>query len=530
MSGMFDSKTDKANRKQARTEKEIKSKKKSRRITITVITVLLLVSALAILFNSNFIRHTLPVVSIDGVNFSTTKFEYYFNSQVNEYVNMMSQFQGFGSVPDTNRSLSNQIYDHTTGQTWADFFMEPTFTRMANITSLYNAAQAYDGFSLSQEHYQSIDDDIAAITEFIEEINADPMYTNLTVDLYLQRTFGSSMNEREYRKISEFNMTAMAFSEYMYNKPVYDSERLAEYYSENKDLFDVIGYRLLYVNPEVFSRDDFETEEEFDEAVEAALLDARARAAAIASSGISNADDFIAASEEEYGYTAQWIDDVQYQIGENLDTSFSEWLLSDSRKYADIFVVDNDNGSIVIFFDSRNDNNYKTVGMRQILILREEVNVLDFESEADPLYIAAQKAADADAQAHAEYINSLFIAAHGTLDALNNLMEEHNDDLAPNGEHLNIALFDYRGTGIRTMKVVPEIEEWLFESGREIGDSELIHTERFGYHLIYFTGFGETMADIIADDRLRSEEHTLWLESLTPGTPVKHTAFFLVHV
>jgi len=167
--------------------------------------------------------------------------------------------------------------------------------------------------------------------------------------------------------------------------------------------------------------------------------------------------------------------------------------------------------------------------MRQILISREQIDPAEFpEGEEDPGYIEVLEKAEAEARERAELVNSLFIAAGETENALLDLMEEHSDDTTTGGEYLNISKYSYQSTHFNSMKVVPEIEEWLFDESRVIGDSELIHTADFGYHLIYFLGSGESFFELIADDRMRTRDHNEWLDGLTPGVPVRHTAFILV--
>ena len=109
MSGMFDKKNDKAARKEALTQKEQKERKKKKIIAITITIVFLLLLSVSVVANSAFIRHTLPVLTIDGVDFNTTQFEYFFNSEHMEYVEFANQFQGMFPIPDQNRPLSDQI-------------------------------------------------------------------------------------------------------------------------------------------------------------------------------------------------------------------------------------------------------------------------------------------------------------------------------------------------------------------------------------------------------------------------------------
>ena len=525
MSGMFETKSDKASRKLERTKKDEKEKRKSRIIAISVITVLILISAVAIIINSNFVRRTLPVYTIDGVNFSTTEFEFFFYSELMEYNNMMSQFQGMGiDLPDPNRLLSRQVRDQETGETWADFITQMALARMASIVSLHNAAMAA-GFELSDEQIEEIDEEITMVG-YQAMFNGFP-----TTDSLLQQMFGNSINESTYRSILEFTMTAGAYGEFVRDSFSYSSGELAGFYMENRDILDVFAYRVLRINPDELNYADFESDEAYDEALETAIADAHERAADIITGGISSEEDFIATAREEYGHDDDWTTEVHYRMGEHLDATFKDWLLDESRNEGDIAAFDNDTGSTILYFVSRNDNNYRTTGMRQILITRELVDPDEFPfGEIDPGYIEALERAETEARQRADIVNNLFIEAGRTEDALIRLMADHSDDNTPGGEYTDISKYSYQSSYFRAMKVVPEIEEWLFDESRVVGDSQLISTSDFGYHLVYFTGLGAPFFELIADDRMRTRDHTEWLGGLTEGEPVRHAAFILVHI
>jgi len=522
MSGMFEPKTDKASRKMARTQKEQKEKRRSRIISISIITVLLLVTAVAILVNSSFIRRTLPVVTIDGVNFSTTEFEFFFNSEYMEYANFMSQFQGMGvSMPDPGRPLSGQIQNPETGETWADLMVERTLERLKNLVSLHNAAKA-NGFELSQEQRNEMEDEIAMV-QMQATFGGFPSFDSL-----LQQMFGSSINEKIFREVTEFVKTAGDYSEFVRESFVYSTADLAAYYNENKDELDIINYRSLIVYAEEPDVDEFITDAELEAAYQTAVEEARLQAAAIAN-GIENEEDFIQAAGEyrEY-YTEPELTLRANQAG-RLDASSSDWLLDEQRNYGDVTVLYTEHGSEIIMFVSRDDNNYQTVGMRQILISREFIDPEDFpEGENDPGYLAALEQADLDARERAESVHSLFVTAGESEDALIDLMAEHSDDTTFGGYYTDITKFPYQSQHFQTMKVVPEIEEWLFDENRVVGDSELVYTSAFGYHLLYFMGLGDPFFELIAEDRMRTRDHTEWIDGLPLGEPVRHFAFILV--
>jgi len=284
------------------------------------------------------------------------------------------------------------------------------------------------------------------------------------------------------------------------------------YYFDNRDELDVLNYRQFTVNADT-------------------TANARSEADVIAD-GISNEDDFIAAAKAfDEGLYFEPDSTLRRIQGERLDIDIEAWLLDDARSYGDVTVIESDQGSNIVFFVSRDDNNYRTTGMRQLLIMRQQVSPEEFiYGENDLDYIAAVDHADKEVRERAELVNSFFIAAGETEDALINLMAEHSDDTTEGGYYSNITKYPYQSSHLNTMQVVPEIEEWLFDDSRTVGDTELVYTSAYGYHLLYFTGFGEIFFELIADDRMRTRDHNAWTEGLTHGTPEKLPGFILVQM
>jgi len=435
----------------------------------------------------------------------------------------LSQFQGMGlPEPEPGISLADQI-NPSTGESWAAYFTEMTLTSMTEITTLYNLAKA-DGFTLSQEQLAEIDDDIAMI-EMQAMFNQFP-----SVDSLLQRMFGSAMNESIYRSLMEMTLIARFYGDSVRDSFEFTADELAGYYYEHRDELDAINYREFLVNIEFSFEDMPDDEDELEDAIIEATLAANRKANDFANE-IHSEEDFI---EVAGNYNVSLFSPEATQRrsqGARLDASMREWLLEDSRTHGDKTVIDTDHGSVVVFFVSRDDNNYRTVSMRQVLLSRQAVNPDDFlEGLDDPAYIAAL--ADAENELHelAQEVYTLFNSAGRTEQALLDLIEEYSDDFTEGGYYSDIAKLTFQGANFQAMRVVPELEEWLFDDSRVVGDSELIYTADFGYHLTYFMGEGDIFFELIARDRLRSARHSEWLSGLHRATPEMNRLVFILLV
>jgi len=463
------------------------------------------------------------VLTIDGISFNTTEFEFFYNSEIMEYTNFMSQFQGMGGMlPEENISLTKQVYstDPETGEdvTWAEMFISGTTERLISLVKVYNVA-IENGFELSDYDKEAIEEELSMMS-FQAMMRGFP-----TIESFLKQIYGNSINEAIYLQMQEFAAIASAYSVHVRDSFEYSDATIAEYYADNVNDLDVISYRQFLISVERPDENDFASDAEFDAALLDAAEDARSKATEIAEN-INSEPDFIESAGEYNEFYSDPYSTLRMTQGSRLDVSARDWLLDASRKYGDTTTIDTDQGTNIIMFVNRDDNDYRTVGMMQILILREKIDPMDFpEGEFDPGYILAVEQAEREATDTAMELHAKFKAAGETLEAFNELMLEYTDDITEDGAYSNIARFSYQSDYFYSMKVVPEIEDWLFDEGRVVGDFELIHSNEHGYHLLYFTGLGDTFFELIADDKMRTHDHTTWLDSLPLGVPVKYFAF-----
>ena len=516
MSGVFDKKTEKVNRREERELKELKEKRKIRRIATIVLLVFVLLVGGALFINSKYIRRALPAITIGSKDFSAVEFDYFYNNAYKEYESYFStNFGDYAAsyLPNTDAPHSSQTYNEETGESWADYFNDYTITQLTELVQYYTAAKEA-GFTISQDVRETIENEIANYRQYAE------MYGYPSLDAFLQAAFENYTNEKSLRGILDFVGLASSYSEYIMKSFTYSPEELAEYYSENKDSLDSFTYRYFLYRAETVSSEDYETDEEYEAANSDALAAANEESAVIVAD-IESEEDFIAAareySEEEFEnpdstlkiYPGSWLGDT-----------YGPWLQEEERVYGDVTAIDTTNGTYIIYFVNRDPNEYLMVEMNQILITRPEYSPDDFEAgEDDPEYQELVGSADQDARERAEDVMNLFIERGATKEALLDMMEEYSDDSVEEGFYDSITMNSANN------KKPPEIEEWLFTPGRQIGDYELIRTEESGYHIVYFAGYGDRYCDYLADQGMREADYNAWKESLPEVQSEKHWAF-----
>ncbi|MCL2227148.1 MAG: hypothetical protein FWB97_05920 [Oscillospiraceae bacterium] len=530
MSGLFDKKTDGNSRREARTKKEQDAQKKSRIIAVSVISVLAVVFIGSLFLNSNFIRRATPAVTVGNMTFTAAEFDYFYNVAIFEYsefVNAHMPDFAAALLPSRDRPFASQIHDHETGATWADFFIERALENMSELVQLYTAAMEY-GFELTAENRADIDNQFHFLIMEGEMAASMQPHIHPNAMSFLQAVYGSSLNESTLRRVLEFTFTALFFSEHVRESFSYSAAELEAHYLEYSDELDIFRYRVMLVSPERTDPLDFETGAEFEEAQDAAAEEALLRAAEILATVVTE-EDFIAAALE--------FDEVLYsdprstlveQQGSFVDPDFIDWLSEPGRAEGDITSFEEAHGTYILFFVERDSNNYNLVAMRQILLLREHVAPEAFyDGEDDPEFIEAVENAEADARARAELALEFFQTSGSTEEAFLDVMEVFTDDTTEGGFYDEIAKFSYFGQDVRTMRVVEELEQWLFDESRQVGDYEIVRTEAFGYHILFFYGRGELFRHFIAADRMRDSDHTEWRENLPAVWVGRHRAFVL---
>ena len=521
MSGVKQKNQDSLNRRQARAQQEYKAKKKLRTTTIIIVVVVVLLVAAAVFLNSKMIRRTLTAVTVGGHNFSAAEFDYFYNTSRQEYVEMANseQYANMLPVPDDSKPLASQIYDSETGKTWSEYFAEYAISRMTELVQFNNEA-AKVNYTLSDEDRKSMEDEIESLRGMSE------LYGFSDFNQFLRQSYGSSINEKVFKKTCELIYIVRSFCADYYNDLTYSDEEIKGYYSENSDTLDVFAFRYITVTMESVNSDDYETDEEYQAAREESLANALVLAEGMAAE-IESEEDFIEAARayNDMSYSDDSSTLREYS-GEMLGSVYGPWITESERMYNDVTAIEMSNGAYVVYYIGRSNNDYNLVEMRQLLFKRGEIDPSEYElGMEDPSYNEAFEAADMLAQERGNEALHLLNEGGGTEELLIELMEEHTDDTTEGGFYSNIAKYAYSSDSAQTMELVPEIEEWLFAEGRQVGDYELIFTEAYGYHLVYFTGYGEKFCDFMAKDRLSSADYLEWTGSIAEIESSKTWAF-----
>ena len=532
----------------AEREAELKSKKERRTWTIVGVIVAVFV-ILVIVLNTNLFYTGTTAMTIGDYEFTNAEYQYYYNTAYNNFVSQYGSIAGYLGL-DTNSDLKDQtmntsmvemlgltLPDSLTGDdapeeiTWADYFRETALQNMVQVTAIWDAATKA-GYTLSEEDSASIDDINSNYATLAEQNNLRG------ADGYIALAYGKGVDSALVRELLERGYIAESYSTDVFEGFEYTADELNSYYDENADAFDALSFDYYLVRAETEEVTETvtdeetgeETEETNDRVTEATMADAKEIADGIAAAVEGGADFAETVSGEiEDAEITQYENAFGYSVSSNFADDFSEWVLDGSRQAGDVAVIESaDTGYYVVVFHSRNDNSsYNGVSFRHILI---QVDDADEDGEIS----------DEERQSAEDKINEIYSDwqdNEATEDSFAELANTYSDDSRSNGSSTygsSGGLYEH----VAVNQMVDGINDWIFDSERQPGDTEIIYVEASnytGYHLVYFVGTDDYnyhdclaqygLGSAGAPGGLRQQDYTAWEDELFAQFPVSINGF-----
>ena len=536
--------------KRSQAEREAAQKARKERRTWTIVTAIVVVAALVIvLLNTNLLYRGTTAVTIGGEKYTNAEFQYYYYSELMSFQTDNAAIVGM--LFDTSTDLGKQDFDPDMaealgmtlpesmgdgeGASWEDYFRAAALENMREVTALYTAATAA-GYTLSEDDAATIDETIASL-----ETAADT-YGWKDGDAYASVIYGKGVKLDTVRKLMERASIASAYAEDQYDSYEYSSEELNEYYDEYADVFDTLSFEYYLVSAERVETTetvtDEETGEETEETTEAVTEETMAEAKENAErilqayesgaeqSALNFAEAITEVMGEEAGEPSDYTLTQGYYVSQYLNGELGDWVLDSARQPGDETIIESaDNGYYAVVFYGRSDNDVDTVSFRHILIKA-------VDEDGDGEYSEEELAA---AEGEIEDIYAEWQEGEATEDSFYELQQQYSDDVNSSG----ILYGDAEGayTHIVEGSMVGPVDEWIFDSARQAGDTVVVHAENDsynGYHLVYFIGVDdEPYCDYLAQvgvngtdaEGLRNIDYNAWLEELVAATTVSVNGF-----
>ena len=490
------------NSKAIREEEQRKAEKRSKVMYTAIAVAFVVVAAIALIwrFTSTAGEKDLPAVTIDGQEYTAAEVNFYYQ---NFYSNFISENYYFLSYLgfDMSTGLKDQTINEDTaamigveaGITWHDYILGETLKQMASMQDLLADAEAA-GYT----YPDSVDEIVKANMLSLQSTAAA---SNMNAEDYLKAMFGSTMSLEVYEAQLLNAVKYETYANDTFESFTYSAADLQAAYEANPIAYDKADYEYVLISGTPEAKKDADgntieaTEEETAAAKEAAKKAADEMLAALNAG--ANLETLAEGNEKASYFNASA--DVYY------GTSVDEWVFDDARKAGDTTVIEIGSNYYVTLFHDRYLDKTNTIDVRHIL-LQPESGTLTAEDEG---YEAEHEQLLADCMAKAEDLLNQWKSGEATEESFAALANENSTD---GGSNTNGGLY----TGVEPGAMVPEFNDWCFDSTRNTGDTGIVYGTNGnyeGYHIMYFVGDNRPVWELNAENTLRNEDTTTWLSA-----------------
>ena len=514
--------------------KELAEAKKTKRLSIAFVVIMLAVALTAVSIlgvravNNSGIIDKNTIAAVTGEHkLSSVQMNYYLGDVIRNQYSQWSSMYGESlsmymmmSGLNVNQPLNEQVINQETGETWADSFVSQALDKALSDYALYDKAMA-EGFKLTEEEESSLKVNI-------EQMKLYAMYYGYkNPNKYLQAIYGYGSTVESYDEYARVSYIASAY--YTKNRDALKYDDAAIRAEDNKDLnkYSSFSYASYYLSSSTFltggTKDDKGTVTYSDAEKEAALKKAEEAANSLLSAkDIIDLDTAIKALEinkdnKNAASTANTL--VMYS---DIPASMQSWIADKARENGNITVIPNEstskdaegketktvNGYYVVMFQERNENLRHLADVRHLLVQFEGGTT---GSDGTKTYSDAEKA---KAKAEAEKLLQEWKDGAATEESFIELVKKHSDD----GSKEEGGLFEgiHRESGF-----VDSFKNWSVDSARKHGDTEVILSE-YGYHVMFYVGDDElTYRDYMISEDLRATDIEKWHSDILKTTTIK---------
>ena len=504
------------------TERQTAEQKEAKKLKLytaafVVVLVALLVTAIAVgvnqTINNSGIRENKTVAMTIGDHaVSNAELNYYYIAAVNNFYSQNGSYASLLGL-DVTQPLDQQIIDETTGQTWADYFLDSAKASATAVYALKDAAAAA-GHTLSEDLIASADTTMENMSLY------STLYGYSDEEGYLKAMYGKGATMETFRSYIEDTLLADDYYAAYSDTLTYTDADLREAEKENFHAYSAFTYNYYNLGVTKFQEGGTTAEDGTttysDEEKAAAVAACEEAAKALTGADITSVEALDAAIAALPINAETSASSTRYEDNPYSYTSIpvAEWLSDSSRKEGDLTYIPNTttdaegnevvNGYYVVYFHSVNDNAFALKNVRHILV-NFEGGTTD-ETTGTTTYSDEEKAA---AKAEAEEILAAFQAGEATEASFAALAAEKTDDT---GSAATGGLYE----DIYPGQMVANFENWCYDA-HEAGDTGIVESE-YGYHIMYFVGDSDvTYRDYQITSELRTNDLNTWYSDLVAG-------------
>lgn len=527
----------------AMTERQKKAAKEAnatKAYTLTFIVAMVLVVAVFLGITlrtpaTGLINRATNAVVVDGEKLNTVELNYFykdyiyaFSDQYSSYGNYAYTYLQLYTGLDVTKPLDEQVYNNTTGETWADYFVKAAQDNAKWTFGMYNKAVS-ENFTLTDTEEKSL----AQMEENLNAIAAYYGYSN--AKQYLRAYYGPGSTVKSYMQYKRIETIANSYAAAYYNGlefkdadyREYEKDKMVNYNSYSFSYYFLKGDDYLSFNGGGKTEKDEngkETTTYTDEQKAKALKDAEAaiKSLAIAENNTLDAlNKAIKALDLHKDKKAEDLEKVKaaenkFVLHGSLANTLTEdgikWLADSARKTGDITMIEVKSGEgenatvtgyYVLLFQEMT-NNAKPLANVQHILVKFTGGTKDTTTGTTTYSEAEKKAAKDKAQA---ILDEFLKGEKQDSAAFAKLASTKSEDT---GSKATGGLIE----GIyRDSNYVQSFKDWALDN-RKPGDTGIIESE-YGYHVMFYKEDGKmTYRDLMIDSDLTNERYQEWEKAI----------------
>lgn len=522
-------------------------------VIVLVLALLISVVAISVVTESGFALRSAKAVQSENYTVTGPMLSYYFYQTYNTFLNQYGSIIQYMGL-DTGLSLKTQtaMGAEESGQTWFEYFMEPTIEQVENML-VYCEEAKVRGIQLDDKDQADID----AALEALDEAAAEYGYSTAS---YISALYGTGVKKADVRAALELSQLAAKCSEALTDEvtsAITDGD-IDTYYNENtgefltatllshdfltpkgdkddatytadkaemKKLADELAacktadefkqYVLKYVAGEEFDALYKDAAEDLTVDLLPNEADLATRRQQIIDACIANALEGKEAEKTTSEDTVEvMFSEITSDLTDELTTELNSmvyegyawtdaegdtaglWASSADRKVGDTTVTENDDTA-----ENTDDENAGYTATAYMMVEPMKRDDTLTRNVGHILFTNATYEKDTATEAKAQEIMAQFKAGAMTKEAFEALANEYTEDSGVFYEDV------FPG------QMVAEFEDWMFDEARKEGDVDIVKTQ-YGYHLMYYMGENpDTPAwKAVAKNAIANEELEAWYE------------------
>ncbi len=436
-------------------------------------------------------------VGDDVVN--SVEYGYFYTSVYNNFISTYSNYLSYIGY-DSQRLPAAQTTKYG-DQTWVEYFTEQASAAAVQQSIMVQEGKKA-GFACdeaAQEEY---------VNSAISQIETYAALYGYSPSKYLETMYGDGMDLETFCQCLADEYYASEYANHVYENIEVSDEEAEEYKNENLATFTTFDGRLYTY---AFKANDEESKAEALNKVNALV------AAATSSEAFEQfVQDELAAKEAEKETEDETEEDTDKETEKKDLTAVNgvyvssyaedvqEWLLSEERVAGDVEYFEGTNKYTVVYYDSTELKDYN---LRDIEFAFVAIETTEDDKDTEEDESAGNIKKKEEALAKAQSFLDEFKAGEQTAEAFNALgkAKTEGEDAPLDAANSSEAVTNEGNN--------PEIEEWLFDEARQVGDVEIIEAEE-GYYVVYYAAENEPLWKVSSTASVQGEKYNEMYEGL----------------